>query len=83
MTDVRCTCGKMLGERSGARLIIRRLGLIVRGGVHTWDCTGLNCGRRMTVDLDSPETLALACGPLAGGLANATSSPTALEARVR
>lgn len=49
MTEVRCRCGKMLGERTGARLIIRRIGLILRGGTHTWDC---QCGNRITIDLD-------------------------------
>jgi uncharacterized protein with PIN domain len=48
---VRCrTCNKVLGERSGARLIIRKIGLTLRGGIHTWDCP--KCGRRQTVDLD-------------------------------
>jgi len=52
MEMVRCDCGKALGERQNARLIIRKIGLILRGGTHTWDCTG--CGKRHTIDLDAP-----------------------------
>jgi hypothetical protein len=43
----------MLGERKGARLIIRRIGLTLRGGTHTWDCN--ECGRRHTIDLDAED----------------------------
>lgn len=41
----------MLGERSGARLIIRRIGLILHGGTHTWECE--QCGRKQTIDLEA------------------------------
>jgi len=53
MTDLRCGCGKMLGERNNARLIIRRLGLVLVGGVHTWTCD--RCGRKLTIDLDAVD----------------------------
>ena len=50
MEMVRCPCGKALGERQGARMIIRRMGLILTGGTHTWTCE--RCGARVTVDLE-------------------------------
>lgn len=39
----------MLGERAGARMVIRRIGLVLQGGTHVWDC---KCGQRLTIDLD-------------------------------
>ena len=51
---VRCGCNKALGERNGARLIIRRTGLVLVGGVHTWTCE--RCGSKHTIDLDAPVT---------------------------
>lgn len=50
MIEVRCRCGKKLGDREGRRLVIRRVGLILRGGCHTWDCSG--CNTRNVIDLD-------------------------------
>lgn len=52
MEMVRCPGGHALGERQGARLIIRRFGLVLVGGTHTWTCR--QCGARTTVDLDAP-----------------------------
>ena len=54
MEMVRCGCNKALGERNGARLIIRRTGLVLVGGVHTWTCE--RCGSKHTIDLDAPVT---------------------------
>lgn len=47
---VRCVCTKALGERQGSRLYIRRLGLVLVGGVHTWTCE--RCGKKQTIDLE-------------------------------
>jgi len=52
---IRCQnreCRKALGEREGARLSIRRIGLVLRGGVHSWDCQ--HCGLRNLIDLEEP-----------------------------
>lgn len=48
---VRCQCGKALGERLGAKLFIRRVGIVVRGGLVDWVCD--RCGARQTIDLDA------------------------------
>ena len=49
--EVRCACGKCLGSWDGETLVIRRLGLVLRGGFHSWTCQ--NCGVTQEVDLRS------------------------------
>ena len=52
--EVRCSCSKRLGDWDGDRLIIRRLGLILQGGHHTWTCT--DCGTVNELDLANTLT---------------------------
>lgn len=50
MEMVRCQCGKALGERTGAKLFVRRIGVVFRGGLVDWCCE--NCGKRQSIDLE-------------------------------
>ena len=47
--ELRCSCGKCLGAWSDGRLIIRKAGLILQGGFHSWTCG--NCGVTQEIDL--------------------------------
>ena len=53
MIMLRCQneqCAKALGERRGAKLFIRRVGVVIRGGLVDWVCD--RCGKRQTSDLE-------------------------------
>ena len=55
---VRCVneqCNKALGERMGAKLFVRRIGVVFRGGLVDWCCE--NCGKRQSIDLEVDDRI--------------------------
>lgn len=48
--EVRCKCGRMVGEQAENRLISRRLGLEMVGGSHVYTCD--RCGSTTPINLN-------------------------------